>query len=61
VKTKRAGDPQVDEAEYDLIKQKKNQDYSASEIAEMYDLDRDVIADVMIAPSWREYSERSTG
>jgi hypothetical protein len=61
VKSKRPGKPPVDEHVYGLIKDKKDGDMSASEIAEMYDIERDIVADVMIAPSWREYAERFTG
>jgi Zinc knuckle len=58
VNTKRSGRPPVDKHQFGLIKERKTEDMSVSEIAERYDLDHDVVADAMIAPDWMAYSSR---
>lgn len=48
----------IDEDTYILIKQKKDQDYGATEIASMLEVERDTVADAMISPSWEDFSSR---
>lgn len=57
----KSGKPPVDEHVYNNIKERKNDDMTASEIAERYEMDRDLVADIMISPSWGDYSKRFTG
>jgi len=58
VNRKRAGSAPIDIHQFTLIKERKAEFESATEIAERYDLDHDVVADAMIAPDWIAYSSR---